>query len=146
MESSWEQTHLFTFQMLFPFQVSLPEIPIPSSLTLLLWRYSPTDPLLPPHYPIIPLYWGLSRVSSFSSFSNSFIVVPVLSPMIGCEHPPLYLSGSHRAITGSCQQMLLGTKIESKFDVYIWDGFPGVAHSGCSFLQSLLHTLSSYSL
>ena len=39
--------------------------------------------------------------------------VPMLSPMVGCEHPPLYLSGSGRAshetaISGSCQQALVG--------------------------------------
>jgi hypothetical protein len=38
---------------------------------------------------------------------------PVLSPMVGSEYPPLYLSGSGRAfqkttISGSCQQALLG--------------------------------------
>jgi hypothetical protein len=38
---------------------------------------------------------------------------PALSPMVGCEHPPLYLSGSGRAsqetaVSGSCQQALLG--------------------------------------
>jgi hypothetical protein len=37
----------------------------------------------------------------------------VISPMFGCEHPPLYLSGSGRysqetAISDSCQQALLG--------------------------------------
>ena len=51
--------------------------------------------------------------SSFSPFSNSFIGDPLLSPMVGCEHPPLYLSVSCRAseetaILGSCQQALLG--------------------------------------
>jgi hypothetical protein len=51
--------------------------------------------------------------SSFSPFSNSSIEDTMLSPMVGCEHLPLYLSGSGRAsqetaITGSCQQALLG--------------------------------------
>jgi hypothetical protein len=37
----------------------------------------------------------------------------VLSPMVGCKHPCLYLPGSGRAsqetaISGSCQQVLLG--------------------------------------
>ena len=35
--------------------------------------------------------------------------VPMLSPMVGCEHLHLHLSGSGRqAISGSCQQVLLG--------------------------------------
>jgi hypothetical protein len=53
-----------------------------------------------------------NHFSSFSPFSNSSIGDPTLSPMVGCEHPPLYLAGSGRAsqetaITGSCQQALL---------------------------------------
>jgi hypothetical protein len=52
--------------------------------------------------------WVANPFSSFSPFSNS-----VLSPMVGCEHPPLYLLGTGRAsqetpISGSCQQALLG--------------------------------------
>jgi hypothetical protein len=35
--------------------------------------------------------------SSFSPFSTSSIGVTMLNPMVGCEHPPLYLSGSGRA-------------------------------------------------
>ena len=55
------------------------------------------------------LYGVANPLSSFSSFSNSSIGNPTLSPMIGCEHPPLYLSGSSRssqeiAISGSYQQ------------------------------------------
>jgi hypothetical protein len=50
--------------------------------------------------------------SSFSPFSNSSIGDPVLSPMVGCKHPPLYLSGSGRAsqetaVSGFCQQAFL---------------------------------------
>jgi hypothetical protein len=52
-------------------------------------------------------------VSSLSPSPNSSIGVPLLSPMVGFEHLPLYLSGSGRAshktsISGSCQQALLG--------------------------------------
>jgi hypothetical protein len=51
--------------------------------------------------------------SSLSSFSNSFIGDPVLSPIVGRKHPPLYLSGSGRAsqqtvISGTTQQAFLG--------------------------------------
>jgi len=58
-------------------------------------------------------YGFANPFSSFSSFSNSSIGDPTLSPMVGCEHPPLYLSGSGRAsqetsIPGSYQHALLG--------------------------------------
>ena len=51
--------------------------------------------------------------SSFSPSSNSSIGDPVLSPIVGWKHLPLYLSGSGRAsqetaISGSYQQALLG--------------------------------------
>jgi hypothetical protein len=59
--------------------------------------------------------------SSFSPFSNSSNVYPMLNPMVGCDHLPLCLSGSARAsqetaISGSCQQALLG--IHSS--VWVW--------------------------
>jgi hypothetical protein len=46
------------------------------------------------------------------AFSSSFIGDSVLSPMVGWEHPPLYLSGSGRAsqetaISSSYQQALI---------------------------------------
>ena len=59
-------------------------------------------------------FYGIANpVRSFSPFSSSFIGVPVLSPMLGCEHLPLFLSVSGRAsqeiaITGYCQQALVG--------------------------------------
>jgi hypothetical protein len=51
--------------------------------------------------------------SSFSPFSSSSTGDPVLSPMVGFEHPPLYLLGTGRAsqetaISGSSQQALVG--------------------------------------
>jgi hypothetical protein len=45
-------------------------------------------------------------LSSFSLFSNSSIRDHTLSPMVGCKHPPLYLSGSGRA---SQETALLGS-------------------------------------
>ena len=42
-------------------------------------------------------YGAANPFSSFSPFSNSSIADPMLNPMDGCEHPPLYLSGSGRA-------------------------------------------------
>ena len=70
-------------------------------------------------------YCSLYRVAkpfcSISPFSNSSIEDPVLSPKSGCEQLPLYLSDSGRssqekAISGSCQQALLG--IHSS--VWVW--------------------------
>ena len=51
--------------------------------------------------------------SSISPFSKSYLGEPMLSPMVGIEHQPLYLSGSGRAsqdtaISGFFQQTLLG--------------------------------------
>ena len=51
--------------------------------------------------------------SSFSLFPVSSTGDPVFSLMVGCKHLPLSLSGSSRtsqetAISGSCQQALLG--------------------------------------
>ena len=67
--------------------------------------------------------WGLARwhycylhrvtnpLSSFSPFFNWPIWDPALSPIFGCKHMPLYLSGSWKtsqetAISDSCQQAL----------------------------------------
>ena len=57
--------------------------------------------------------WGCKPLQLLSPFSNSSIGDPVLSSMVDCKHLPLYLSGSGRAsqktaISGSCQQALLG--------------------------------------
>ena len=79
------------------------------------------------------------------TFSSSFIVDLVLSPVDGCEHPLLYLSSTGRAsqetaISGSCQQALLASTIVSVFGNCIWDGSPGRAVSGW-FSFSLCSTL-----
>ena len=55
----------------------------------------------------IVLPMSLQTPQLLQSFLNSSIEDPVLSPMVGCEHPPLYLSGSGRAsqetaVSGSC--------------------------------------------
>ena len=59
------------------------------------------------------LHGAANPFSSFIPFSNSCIRDPKLSPTVGCELPPLSLSGSGRAsqetaISGSCQQALVG--------------------------------------
>ena len=58
-------------------------------------------------------YESANPFSSLGPFSSSSIVDPVLSPLVGCEHPTLYLSGTGRAsqetaTTGFCQQALVG--------------------------------------
>jgi hypothetical protein len=95
------------------------------------------------------LFWHCYPFGSFSPFSNSFIGDPVLSPMVGCKHPPLYLSGYGRAsqdttISDSCQQAFLASTVGSLFGVCIWDGSPGGAVSAWPFL--LFHVLSLYVL
>ena len=49
-----------------------------------------------------------------------------------------------RAISGSCQQVLLASTIVSEIGDCIWDGSPEGIVSGWAFLQFLLHTLSLY--
>jgi hypothetical protein len=55
--------------------------------------------------------WGCKSLQLLSPSSKCSIGVPVLSSMVGCEHPHLYLSGSGRAISGSSQEVLLGNNI-----------------------------------
>jgi hypothetical protein len=50
--------------------------------------------------------------SFFSPFSNFCHMDPVLSPLVGCKHLPLYFLGTARAsqetsISGSCQEALI---------------------------------------
>lgn len=69
-----------------------------------------------------PRHWCQIRpLQLLQSFPNSSTGVPVLSPMVGWEHPHLYWSGSGRAsqetaVSGSCQQALLGISNT----VWIW--------------------------
>jgi hypothetical protein len=70
----------------------------------------------------IVLPMGLQTPSAPSVFSlNSFIWDPVLSPMVGCQQPRLYLSGSVRAsqetaLSGSCQEAL----VDIHNSVWVW--------------------------
>ena len=80
------------------------------------------------------LLWGC-YFSPFGPFCNSSIEDPVFCPMFGCEYPPLYLSESSRAsqetaISGSCQQALVGIIIASEFGNSIWDEFQGGTVNG----------------
>ena len=66
-------------------------------------------------------YGAANPFRYFSLFSNSSIGDPVFSPMVGCKHLPLYLSGSGRAsqetaISGFCQQALLRIPC----NVWVW--------------------------
>jgi hypothetical protein len=63
------------------------------------------------------------------------------SPMVGLEHPPLYLSDTGRASqetirSGSCQQAVVAA-ILSRFGDYVWNASQCGAVSGWPFLQSL---------
>jgi hypothetical protein len=66
-------------------------------------------------------YRVANSLSSVSPFPNSSFGFPRLSPMVVCEYPHLYLSGSDKAfqetaISGSCQQALLGIQNS----VWVW--------------------------
>ena len=70
------------------------------------------------HIVVSPM--GLQTPSALWVFSSSFIGDLVLSPMDGCEHPLLYLSGTGRAsqetaISGSSQQALVCICLVSGF-------------------------------
>jgi hypothetical protein len=51
-------------------------------------------------------YGVANSFSSFSPFHNSSIGVPMLSPIVGCEHPHLYLSGTGRVSGDSYNRLL----------------------------------------
>jgi hypothetical protein len=73
--------------------------------------------------------------SSLGPFSSSFIGDPLLSPMVGCKDPCLYLSGTggaslETAITASVRKHLLAPTKVSGFGDRIWDGSPGGGVSG----------------
>ena len=49
-------------------------------------------------------YGAVNPFNSLGPFSSSFIGDPVLSPMVGCKHPPLYLSGTGGASQETAEQ------------------------------------------
>jgi hypothetical protein len=58
-------------------------------------------------------YRAANPFSFLGTFSSSSIGYSLFSPMVGCELPPQYLSGTGRpsqetAKSGSCQQALVG--------------------------------------
>ena len=86
---------------------------------------------------VLPIYIVANPFSSFSPTPNSSIGISVLSLVIGCKH--LYWSGAGRAsqgtaLSGYCQQALLGTAKVSVFGACIWDGSLGRAVSVSLFL------------
>ena len=81
------------------------------------------------------LLWGFSPLQLPGYFSGSFIGDLVLCPMDNCEHPLLYLPGTSRAsqetaISGSCQQALVGISLVSQFGCCLWGGSLSGAVSG----------------
>jgi hypothetical protein len=66
---------------------------------LLCWWLSPWEFWWVCLVDIVVLPMGLQTPSTPSVFSlNSCIVDPALSPIVSCEHPPLYLSGTNMEI------------------------------------------------
>ena len=97
--------------------------------------------------------WGCNTLQSHQSFPNSSNEVPMLSPMVGCNHLYLYWSDSGRAslgttIPGSHQQALHGISNSVGFGICRWDGFSGGAVNGWLFLpfQSLSSPLGPENL
>jgi hypothetical protein len=83
--------------------------------------------------------WVANPFSSFSPFSNFSIGDPLFSPMVGREHPPLYMSDSGRAsqetnISGSCQQALLGIH-NSVWVWWLYVGWIPRWGMGCWYVQ-----------
>ena len=97
------------------------------------------------HWYCCSSYGAANPFLSFSPFPNSSIGVPMLIPMVGCEHQHLYLSVSgttsqETTISGSCQKALFGICHCILVRCLYIDGCPGWAVSGWPFLQSLIHT------
>ena len=85
------------------------------------------------HIAVSPM--GLQTPSASWVLSLAPLLGTLLSPKDGCEHPLLYLSGTGKAsqetaISGSCQQALVGIHNSFRFGDYIWDGIPGRVVSG----------------
>jgi hypothetical protein len=94
---------------------------------------------------LLPL-WGYKPPQFLQSLFHLSHRGPHLSPMVGCEHPPLYLSDSGGAsqetsISGSCQHALLGihNSVYAWWTVYCMDPQVGQSVDGHSF--SLYSTL-----
>jgi hypothetical protein len=83
-----------------------------------------------------------------SSFFNSFMEEPALSPMVGSKHLPLYFSSPGRAsqetaISGTSQQVPPSICNNGRFGYSIWDGSPvGQTLDGVSFSLVILPACS----
>ena len=89
------------------------------------------------------LLWGFNPLGLPGCFSGFFIGELLLHSVDDCEHPLLYLPGTGGAsqetvISGSRHQALVGICLVTGFGGSLWDGSPGGAVSGWSFLQFLL--------
>jgi hypothetical protein len=96
-------------------------------------------------------YGDANPFSSFSHLSNSYIGDPMLSPMDGCYWSDCIGQALAQPLRRQLYQApvsmhFLASAIVSGFGVCIWDGSPGGAVYGGSFLQSLLPILSLYFL
>ena len=78
-------------------------------------------------------YGVANPFSSLGPFSNSSNRDPLLSSMVGFQHPPLYLSGSGKASQESAIYFVAST-IVSGFGNCIWDRSPGGTVTGWPFL------------
>jgi hypothetical protein len=81
--------------------------------------------------------------SSLGNFSISFTGDPVLCLMNDYEHPLQALAEPFRRqlYQAPVSKLLLASAVVSGFGGCLWDGSPGGAIFGWSFLQSLLWTL-----
>ena len=89
---------------------------------------------------LAPLIGAANPLSSFSPFSNSSVRYPALSPIFGCEHLPLYLSGSGRAflcfgggpkgmrleLGGECDQGVLCDIFKKSTKCYVKKSFSNI--------------------
>ena len=160
--------YLFTFQMLFPFQISplqtpYPIPPYPASMRVLPHPSTHSHP----HRPSISLHWGIKPSQDqgpplplMPDKAPSAPSVLPLTPPLGSLCSVWWLAVSIHICIGQdlaeplrrqlyqapVSKHFLASAIVSGFGVCMWDGSPGGAVSGWSFLQSLLHSLSLYFL
>jgi hypothetical protein len=86
------------------------------------------------------IYGTANPLSSLGPSSSSFIGDTMLSPIYGCEHPPLYFWGTGETLRRELHQApvskhLLASTTVSGFGDCKWDESPGESVSRWSFLQ-----------
>jgi hypothetical protein len=99
---------------------------------------APSMGLQIPSVPLVPSPTPLSGpLSSVQWLDLSFLL---------CLYQTLAEPLRRQPYQASISKHFLASTIMSGFDGCIWDGIPGGAVSGWSFIQSLIHTLSPYFL